>query len=87
VELLDQPGIRVVFSMPAGPALVRIWSWREAFTGQVPDWVFAGPPPITREPEMVWHDPRGPVEFRGMVPVGLEEQARELLFGDVTGVE
>lgn len=80
---LDQTGIKVVFAMPAGPALTRSWSWRQIFSHECPDWIFFDPPPWLEDGEVEWHDPLLPIEFRGRVRIGMEDHARAWVFSDV----
>jgi hypothetical protein len=77
----DAIAVRAVFSLAAGPALVREWTWSEVRDGTSPAWVHADPPAWLRDPEMSWRNRHGPVEVRGNVPPGMESAARELLDG------
>lgn len=81
---LDRPGVRIVFSLPEGPALTRWWTWREVFDGHAPDWLFLGDPPWwlagkgTEDPPGIrWADPLLPIEFHGRVIAAYVPIARE----------
>lgn len=80
-DLADRIALRIVLTVATGPALQREWTWGEVLEGRTPQWLHFGPPPWLREPEMSWHDPRGAVVARGLVPRGMEDAARELLYG------
>lgn len=72
-DRLDTPGLRIVFSMPISRALDRWWTWREVFDGGAPDWLFRPDPPywLLKDdgdpPEIEWHDPLLPIEYRGRI--------------------
>lgn len=80
-DLGDRVALRIVLAVAEGPALTREWTWRQVQECKTPQWVHLGPPPWLREPEMEWRDPLLPVTARGLVPAGLEDDARRLLYG------
>lgn len=79
-DLGELRAVRAVLALPEEPALVRTWTWREVQEGAVPGWLFERPPAWMREAEIVWRDPRFPVEFRGLVLPGQEDTARDWLW-------
>ena len=85
-ELLDRPGVRIIFRFPRGdgrPPIRREWTWREVFTHQAPGWLFREDPPYflysshaeENVPEIEWHDPLLPIEYHGWIRSGLEDEA------------
>lgn len=74
-------GLRIVLSMPAGPALTDEWTWQEVMNAESPQWIHHGPPSWLMEPEMFWRDPRQPITVRGHIPLNMERAGYELLIG------
>lgn len=79
---LDNVGILIILAVPVGRPLKRKFTWRQIFLGQVPDWIFHGPPWWLDEPQIDFHDPLGWFEYRGNIPEHNIEVARNWLFGD-----
>lgn len=82
VRHMDQPGVRVVLSVPKGPAWTRIWTWREFFSGLVPTWIYAhnGPPWMKLSEFDGPEDPMLPMEFHGHVEQEDLEEAHAMLW-------
>lgn len=75
----ERTALRIVLVMTDGPALKREWTWQQLVDGEAPGWIHDGPPSWLLEPEMLWRDPLLPIEVRGHVPEGMQEQAYDLL--------
>lgn len=75
---MDQPGVRIVFAMPIGPAIMREWTWRQVFNGEAPYWIFESSPPYWLDDgETEWHHPLDPIEYRGRIKANAVERAKQ----------
>lgn len=69
--------------MPQGPALTREWAWGDVLDRKAPQWLHNEAPFWMLDAEIEWRDPFEPIEYRGRIARGHEDDARKFLFPEL----